>query len=248
MRFTLHIYRSYRSDMVEQLACLINNPHIARYTFILRVLILEPALESELGIAQPSSGSAATGDPSTVSRSTIPSMIRAAFLLLDNVKDLTIVQVDRRSLPRYLPQLSAHLSLYTVSDQEHVKAFQVGEPLAQTVLNALEDWPLRSTLHKFRTVNVSFEALAHLIKDLPSVHSLSVLPPVSEALIWRDPQPLDLPALRSLRTSVRWAQVFLSSTSPTHSLVLINTEPHGGNSILGRLLRELSSPAVRAVQ
>ncbi|KAF8305466.1 hypothetical protein DL93DRAFT_351060 [Clavulina sp. PMI_390] len=173
------------------------------------------------------------------------STIQAIFSLLDNVKQLSVVQVDRSLLWTYYPHFTS--SPPAKSHQEEAESSHVVEPLAQTVLEILEDWAAKPTLRELSIVNVSCEALTRFLKGLSSLSFLSVTPPTNEALIWHNPQPLVLPALRTLRTSIHWAQTFLSSVSPTHTLVLFDTEPYRRNFVTGSRLRQLPS-LVRILQ
>ncbi|KAF8316344.1 hypothetical protein DL93DRAFT_2078069 [Clavulina sp. PMI_390] len=50
------------------------------------------------------------------------------------------------------------------------------------------------------------------------------------------------PPVRNLRTTVHLAKTFLSSVSPTHTLVLIDGDSNGGNIAVGDRLRDTRSP------
>ncbi|KAF8318441.1 hypothetical protein DL93DRAFT_2095216 [Clavulina sp. PMI_390] len=216
-RFTLSLYPTPRIGLWDQLSTIIDDPKLAKYICSLRVLFLDP--QTELGLAAQSK-----------LESPLPG---------NNVKDVTIVQVDRISdmpHPQGLPS-----NIAAISDREIEQALLDAEPLGQFVLQTLEGWLAKSRLHNLSLVNIPFETVNRLLEGPSSVFSLSMEPQNHEAKLQHSPQPLALPGLRSLRTTVHWAQIFLSSNSPTHTLVLLNTDENGGNGVLGRHLRQTRS-------
>ncbi|KAF8305476.1 hypothetical protein DL93DRAFT_351275 [Clavulina sp. PMI_390] len=170
----------------------------------------------------------------------VASTIEALFLLLDNVKQLTVIQVDRTTLEMYYLYLSNHFT--EVSDQVEHRVPQDVESLTPTALRILEGWLPKSKLWELSTINLPSDAVAQLLKTPSPISSLSVIPPVQNSSHPNDIQPLVSLTLRSLRTSVHWAQAFLSPTSPSHSLVLLDVLPLAGNGHLGRRMAELPSP------
>ncbi|KAF8305469.1 hypothetical protein DL93DRAFT_2172576 [Clavulina sp. PMI_390] len=229
-RFTLHLTRSYPSDISEHLSSIINHPKRAQYISVLRVLFLEPELETDTTMAPSNMGSPPLMGASMITHSTITSMIEAIFSLLDNVEYLSVIQLDRGTVETYYPHVFSIAA--EGSDHEIYTGRQFGEPLAHIVLRTLENWLPKSKICTLSTVNVSFDALARLLKAPSSLSSLSMNPPPNDSLQLDNSHPPALPTLRSLRTSIRWARAFLSSTPPTHSLVLLGAAPYNDNLIL----------------
>ncbi|KAF8305474.1 hypothetical protein DL93DRAFT_351536 [Clavulina sp. PMI_390] len=239
-RFTLHLnfYREF--DLSDHLSTIVNNPEKARHITALRVLFLEPKLESDLTITPSTISSHSLAASFGDITSTIVSMIETIFSLVENVKDLTIVQVDRGIFETYYPKFSSDIA--GVFYHEAKQASQLEKPFAGTVLRLLEDWSPTPKLCRLSTVNVSFETVVHFLQAKSSLSYLSFVPPKHNSV---PPDSLQLPAsltLRCLRTSDHWAQSFLTSTSPTHSLVLYRTLPNGRSNIPDLRLGKLSTP------
>ncbi|KAF8313084.1 hypothetical protein DL93DRAFT_2228670 [Clavulina sp. PMI_390] len=240
-RFTLRLYHGHRYDLVDHLSAITRDPQRARYITSLRVLFLDPDLESETTLARSYLGSS--------SRDPISAAIEAVFMLLDNVKYLTVVQISRNLVVAYLPPFSGLSGPITSGGTE--QSFLVGvsdsESLVDPVLRALHGWLAVINLHKLSTVNISFEAVVRFLENQQSMLSLSIISSRQEVWPRHEPQTLALPGLRSLRTNIHWAPFFISPISPTHTLVLLDTHEDGGNSTLARHMKEVQS-TVRILQ
>ncbi|KAF8284578.1 hypothetical protein DL93DRAFT_2174492 [Clavulina sp. PMI_390] len=241
-RFTIHLYHRNRKYLTEDLTFIINNPKIARCILDLQILFGDIEIGSEIATTNYSANSLPLNEPPKHTSSIAPSMIQTVFSHLSNVRYLTIAQVDPDRWPPSIYRPSLPGGWEAAYEREEKRVQRVSESLVQSFQGILEQWLLESKLYSLRFENVLFQAPAHFLKAPLSISFLSMSPHVRGVFAEPHTQPLILPALRGLRTSTEWARALLSSTSPTHTLVLFSISSSVGNEAIGRRMREVLSP------